>query len=43
VPLIVRTQRTDSFGRYLAHVTRESDGLDVGRAMIDAGHAKPFP
>lgn len=37
-PLLLRTEKADAFGRYLAHVWRLSDGLYINQAIIDAGH-----
>lgn len=39
--VIVRTQKTDHFGRYLAQVWLE-DGTDVNQQLVDEGYAKPW-
>ncbi len=36
-PLIIRTEKSDAFGRYLAHVWR-IDGTYLNAAIIEAGH-----
>ncbi len=38
--LTVQTVKADSFGRWLAYVWRQSDGRDLGGALIEAGHAR---
>lgn len=43
--LTVRTEKDDSFGRYLAELlVTESDGavLNVNQAMLDSGHAVEY-
>lgn len=40
-PLLVRTERADSFGRYLAYVIRLEDGASLTAALIAAGHGVP--
>ncbi|MCA1562219.1 MAG: thermonuclease family protein [Acidobacteria bacterium] len=39
VTLTTEREVQDSFGRALAHVTRTSDGLNVNREQVRAGHA----
>jgi endonuclease YncB( thermonuclease family) len=39
--LEVRTYKPDQYGRWLADI-RNADGLDVGTAMLTAGHATPY-
>ncbi len=39
--LIVRTEKTEKYGRWLAWITNASN-LDVNQAMIDAGVAVPY-
>lgn len=38
-PLSLRTYKTDSFGRYLADVTRRIDGAELARDLLDNGYA----
>ncbi len=42
-PLVVRTRqdRADKYGRLLARVWR-SDGAELGRDLVDAGHARVY-
>lgn len=41
-PLLVRTHKTDSFGRWLAEVWVTPDAGTLGDAMISLGLATPF-
>lgn len=41
-PLLVRTEKADSFGRYLAEVWRRVDGESLNAALLAAGHAVPY-
>lgn len=41
-PLIVRTERDDAFGRWLARVWRVNDGRCLNDDLLAAGHAIPF-
>jgi micrococcal nuclease len=41
-PLIVRTEKSDVFGRYLARVWRVSDGAELNADLLASGHAVPF-
>lgn len=36
--LLVRTEKADSFGRYLAHI-RNSNGESLGEHLLETGHA----
>ena len=36
-PFIIRTEKSDSFGRYLAEVTRKCDGQSLTRYLLDHG------
>ena len=38
-PLIIRTEKSDAFGRYLAEVRSASTGESLNEAMVAAGHA----
>ncbi len=38
-PYLVHTVKTDSFGRYLATITRKADGVSLADALLEAGHA----
>ncbi len=38
-PFLVRTTKTDSFGRYLADVVRIRDGANLAQALLESGHA----
>ena len=40
-PLSVETFKGETFGRYVASVTRRSDGSDLAAALVAAGHAVP--
>ncbi len=40
-PYLVVTSKTDSFGRYLATITRKADGVSLADALIAAGHGVP--
>ena len=40
VLLVGTSKDPETFGRYVARVIRAADGLDTGRAMVDAGHAR---
>lgn len=42
-PLIIRTEKSDVFGRFLAHVWRMEDGVYLNSAIIEAGHGVSFP
>lgn len=39
--VIIRTTKSDSFGRYLAQVWLE-DGTDVNQTLVDEGYAQPW-
>lgn len=41
-PLIVRTAKSDTFGRWLATVWRSSDGACLNEALLTSGHATVF-
>jgi len=41
-PLLVRTQKADSFGRWLADVWVEGAGVHVNQKLLDDGYAVPF-
>ncbi len=41
-PLIVRTEKSDAFGRYLAWVWRRSDERCLNSDIIEAGHGVVF-
>ena len=36
-PFIVRTEKSDSFGRYLADITRKYDGQSLTQYLLDQG------
>ena len=36
-PFIVRTEKSDSFGRYLAEVTRKCDGQSLTQYLLEQG------
>lgn len=36
-PFIIRTEKSDSFGRYLAEVTRKCDGQSLTQYLLDQG------
>jgi len=40
--VIIRTEKTGKYGRYLAHVELP-DGRDLGETLIKEGHAEPYP
>lgn len=40
-PVIAETLQQDSFGRWLAHVSR-ADGSSLANALLAAGHATPW-
>lgn len=41
-PLIIHTEKSDAFGRYLGQVTRLVDGDNLNAALIRDGHAVVF-
>lgn len=41
-PLIVRTERGDAFGRWLARVWRQHDAACLNDTLLMVGHAVPF-
>lgn len=41
-PLLVRTQKTDSFGRWLAEIWIEGAGVNVNAKLLADGYAVPF-
>lgn len=41
-PLLVQTEKSDVFGRYLALVWRRTDGACLNDALLTAGMAVPF-
>lgn len=41
-PEIVKTAKSDAFGRFLAVVWRTSDARCLNDDLLDAGHAVPF-
>jgi micrococcal nuclease len=41
-PLLVRTQKADSFGRWLAEIWVESSGLNVNADLLKGGYAVLF-
>lgn len=41
-PLVIRTQKSDAFGRFLGTVWRVSDGVSLNEALLAAGMAVPF-
>lgn len=41
-PLVVQTVKTDSFGRFLADVWRETDGANLSDDLLAAGHAVAY-
>lgn len=38
-PLVIKTYKKDSFGRWLVDVSRVSDGHDMGVELLETGHA----
>ncbi len=40
--VIVRTEKTGKYGRYIAKITLP-DGRDLGETLIKQGHAEPYP
>ena len=36
-PFIIRTEKSDSFGRYLATITRKCDGQSLTQYLLDQG------
>lgn len=40
--VIIKTYKSDAFGRYLAEVWRTSDGASLNDALLDGGWATPF-
>lgn len=41
-PLVLRTEKSDEFGRYLGRVWRASDGACLNDDLLSSGHAVPF-
>lgn len=41
-PLLVRTQKADSFGRWLAEIWVEATGTSVNASLLLQGYAVPF-
>ena len=41
-PFVVRTEKTDSFGRYLADIRRADTGASLSEALLASGHAVPW-
>jgi len=41
-PLLVRTQKSDSFGRWLAEIWVEATGTNINTSLLLQGHAVPF-
>jgi micrococcal nuclease len=41
-PLLIRTQKSDSFGRWLAEIWVENNSLHVNDALLAGGYAVPF-
>ena len=44
-PIVVRTEKSDKYGRYLAYVNIVTDDgslIDVNQAMVDGGFAVPY-
>ena len=41
-PLVIVTQKSDAFGRYLARVWRSDDGACLNDDLLAAGHAVVF-
>jgi micrococcal nuclease len=41
-PLLIETEKSDAFGRYLALVWRASDGQCLNDDLIESGHAVPY-
>lgn len=41
-PLLIRTEKTDNFGRYLALVWRADTGECLNDALLAAGQAAPY-
>lgn len=42
-PLLVRTEKTGKYGRWLAQIWRTIDGQELGPTLLAAGHAEPYP
>lgn len=42
VTLVTIKDRTDNYGRYLGVLTTHT-GVDVNQALLDSGHAVPWP
>lgn len=41
-PLVIQTEKSDAFGRYLAYVWRTFDGRCLNDDLLDSGNAVPF-
>ena len=41
-PLLVRTQKSDSFGRWLAEIWVEATGTNINTSLLLQGYAVPF-
>ncbi len=41
-PIVVRTEKADAFGRYLAECERVSDGANLSDDLLAAGFAVPY-
>ena len=41
-PLIVRTAKSDAFGRWLGTIWRRTDGACLNDTLLMVGHAVPF-
>lgn len=41
-PLLILTEKTDSFGRYLAEIWRVEDGACLNADIVASGHAVPM-
>lgn len=42
-PLIIQTEKTDVFGRYLANIWRVVDGANLSDDLLTSGNAVVFP
>ena len=42
VMIVTKKDSKDNYGRYLAEITNTT-GVDVNQAMLDSGHAVPYP